>query len=74
MLDRPAPAFGQPPLAEPPPLILGITAPYPGFLIRFEGVLEALLLDGTLCTDGLGGRNVIEGRPGSTYRKEQGRL
>ena len=69
-LSGPTPAFGEPPLAETAPLILGESAPHPCFLIGLKGVLETFLLNGTLRTNSLGGRDVIEGRPGGSYGKE----
>jgi hypothetical protein len=72
--DGPASTFGEPPLAETPPFVLGVSAPHPSFLVGLEGVLEALILNRTLGANGFGGGNVVEGRPRGTHGKKQRRL
>jgi len=70
----PAPAFCKPTLAEAAPLIFGVSAPDPGFLIGSKGVLQAVLFHRALGADDLRFGDGVDSRSGRADRKKQCRF
>jgi len=66
-----ATALGEPALAEPTTLVLGVAAPDTSLLVRLEGVLEAGLLDGALAADALRLVDQLEGVDGGPHGEEE---
>jgi hypothetical protein len=64
-------SFSQPALAKPASFVFGVTAPDPGLLVRFEGVLQTLVLDRTSRADNFGCLDLVDRGPRAANGKEQ---
>src|SRR5690554_3244618 len=72
--DGAATPFGEPALAEPTTIVLGVAAPDTRLLVGLQGVLEALLPDGAGHADADGGLDLLYGRAGGADGKEEAGL